>query len=143
MLLRHKVYAYITHGDRLLVFDHLHHPEAGTQLPGGTRPENEDPIEAVLREAVEETGLPDLALVRFLGEIDYSLPQRNEIHRRRFYHLVCNSTPPERWQHQELHPFDETPEPIFFQLYWVDPHILPQLAPGHDACIEELGKSMK
>ncbi len=41
--LRHKVYAYITHGHRLLVFSHRDFPEAGIQVPGGTMEEGEDP----------------------------------------------------------------------------------------------------
>lgn len=52
-----KVLAYITHGNRLLVFRHPHAPEAGIQVPAGTVEEGEDPGTAVLREAAEETGL--------------------------------------------------------------------------------------
>lgn len=31
-----KVYAYITHEERLLVFKHVDFPEVGIQVPGGT-----------------------------------------------------------------------------------------------------------
>jgi hypothetical protein len=34
-LLKHKVLAYITHGERLLIFSHPDAPEAGLQVPGG------------------------------------------------------------------------------------------------------------
>ena len=33
---KQKAFAYITHGNRLLVFRHVHHPEAGVQVPVGT-----------------------------------------------------------------------------------------------------------
>ena len=57
MDLVHKVFAYITHGTRLLVFDHVDFPEDAPQVPAGTRPDDEDPEAAVLREAWEETGI--------------------------------------------------------------------------------------
>ena len=60
MLQRNKVYAYITRGDHLLVFRHVDFPEAGIQIPGGTLEDGEEPDEAVLREAFEETGLEEL-----------------------------------------------------------------------------------
>jgi 8-oxo-dGTP pyrophosphatase MutT (NUDIX family) len=63
---RHKVYAYITRGDQLLVFRHIDFPGAGIQTPGGTIEEGEEPEDAVLREAVEETGLVKLRLVSHL-----------------------------------------------------------------------------
>ncbi|MBN1668895.1 MAG: NUDIX domain-containing protein, partial [Anaerolineales bacterium] len=57
-----KVACYITRGNQLLVFDHPHSPEAGTQVPGGTVDPGE-PLElAALREAREESGVQDLAL---------------------------------------------------------------------------------
>lgn len=82
MHLKQKVYAYITCGSRLLVFEHPHVPEAGIQVPGGTVEAGELPEAAVLREAHEETGLSDLKIQAFLGQSrrdmrDYQL---NEIH---------------------------------------------------------------
>ena len=143
MELKHKVFAYITHGNRLLVFDHPHHPEAGTQVPAGTRGERERPDEAVLREAKEETGLLELVLNGFLGEVDHPVPERNQLHRRRFYHLICASDAPDRWQHWERHPSDGTTVPILFELYWVDlSDGVPELAPGHDAMLERLSDQM-
>ena len=49
--LKQKVYAYITHANRLLVFRHVDEPDAGIQVPGGTMEEGEAPDEAVMREA--------------------------------------------------------------------------------------------
>jgi len=48
--LKRKVYAYITHANRLLVFLHVDVPDAGVQVPGGTVEEGEAPDEAVMRE---------------------------------------------------------------------------------------------
>ena len=95
---KHKVFAYITRGSHLLVFDHPGHPEAATQVPAGTRPPTEDAVAAVLREAKEETGLDGLEVLGFLGEVDFPVPQRGELHRRRFYHLRCHGEAPSRWQ---------------------------------------------
>jgi ADP-ribose pyrophosphatase YjhB (NUDIX family) len=67
MLRRHKVYAYITRAEQLLVFKQVDFPEAGIQIPGGTIESGELPEDAVLREAVEETGLERLHLVSYLG----------------------------------------------------------------------------
>ncbi len=36
-----KVFAYITRGDKLLVFRHADFPEAGIQVPAGTAKEGE------------------------------------------------------------------------------------------------------
>ncbi len=49
--IKHKVFAYITHGHHLLVFRHLYVPEAGIQVPAGTVEENERSEDAVLRNA--------------------------------------------------------------------------------------------
>jgi 8-oxo-dGTP diphosphatase len=139
MELKHKVFAYITHGDRLLVFDHPQHPQVATQVPSGTREETETPEVAVLREAEEETGLSGLTLQGFLGEVDFSVPERCEIHRRRFYHLTCKEAPADRWQHYEELPSDGTTEPILFELYWVSlPDGIPALPHGHDALLAAL-----
>ncbi len=139
MDLVYKVYAYITHGKKLLVFDHVDFPEEAPQVPGGTCAIDESPEDAVLREAWEETGLEGLTLNAFLGEIDFALPSANAVYRRRFYHLVCNDAPIPRWRHYEEDPSDGSPEPILFELYWLDlPEGLPGLAPGHDAFIPAL-----
>jgi len=48
-----KVLAYVTWGDKLLVFSHPDFPEAGIQVPAGTIEPGEEPEAAVLREAFE------------------------------------------------------------------------------------------
>jgi len=140
-ILRRKALAYITHSDRLLVFSHPHAPEAGMQVPAGTVRPGEPPEEAVLREAVEETGLADLRLAAFLGDArrDMSDFGLDEIHHRYFYHLRCESDPPERWQHYETDPSDGSAEPILFEFFWARlPRGVPELIAGHDEMIPQL-----
>jgi 8-oxo-dGTP pyrophosphatase MutT (NUDIX family) len=61
--------AYLTDpGGRLLVFDHLDAPRAGTQVPAGGILAGEDPADAVVRELEEESGVVGARLVRKLGE---------------------------------------------------------------------------
>ncbi|MHC4472723.1 MAG: NUDIX hydrolase [Planctomycetota bacterium] len=139
MRLKHKVFAYITHEGRLLVFRHPGAPEAGIQVPAGSLAEGEAPDAAVLREAHEETGLAGLRLGAFLGRADHVVPDRGEVHRRRFYHLVLDGAPPERWRHAEADPSDGTEGPIPFELYWVPLDAgVPPLAPGHDRMLPRL-----
>jgi len=71
----HKVTAFITRTGpqgqpQLLLFQH---PQAGVQIPAGTVDEGEDWQTAVLREAVEETGLTQLTIQRYLGQIENEL----------------------------------------------------------------------
>ncbi len=118
---KYKVFAYITHNHRLLVFRHIHCPEAGIQVPAGTIEPDEHPDKAVLREAFEETGLTDLTLACLLGEQERDMSDfgLNEIHYRRFYHLLCTGNPPETWQHEEG--YSEI-RPIF-EFFWASlPH---------------------
>ena len=104
-----------------------------------TLAETEDPAAAVMREAREETGLDGLELIGFLGESDFPVPERGELHRRRFYHLRCTGEAPSRWEHDEQDPSDGSTEPILFELYWVDlRNGLPALAPGHGRMLPSL-----
>lgn len=118
----HKVLAYITHEDRLLVIRHPDAPEAGISVPGGTVEPGEDPNDAVMREAFEETGLTGLELVRFLGETRWDgRPEGvDQIVYRRTYQLCLGSPgrPPETWRHVERHANDGS-GPHLFELYWV------------------------
>ncbi len=137
--IKHKVFAYITHADRLLVFSHPDSPDAGIQVPAGTVDEGEDPENAVMREAFEETGLTGLQLHAYLGEDDYHVPELDQTDRRRFYHLTCGRQPPTTWRHEERHPSDGSPGPYTFEFFWVRlPDKVPPLAPGHDAMLPKL-----
>lgn len=119
MIYRHKVYAYLTRGDELLVFRHVDFPEAGIQVPGGTLEAGEDPALGALREAREETGLDSLRLASCLGEHQWRFTDgRQEVHLRHFYHLLSDDPMPETWQHYEMHPSDGSPGEFLFEFYW-------------------------
>ncbi len=126
--MKRKVYAYITHGERLLVFSHPDSPEAGIQVPGGTVEDGETPEEAAMREATEETGLTGLQMKALLGQVDRWIPELQQWHRRWFYHLTAADPLPERWHHAEATPSDVSPPdgspsdgsqgPIRFEFFW-------------------------
>jgi 8-oxo-dGTP pyrophosphatase MutT (NUDIX family) len=142
---RAKAFAYITHGQRLLVFRQPGAPEAGLQVPAGTIHPGETPAAAVLREALEETGLPDLELVRFLGIAERDMAEfgRDEVAVRHFFHLACHERPPETWQHFEGDPSEGGPGPILFELFWVElPDGVPPLIADHDAMMPRLLESL-
>src|SRR3954464_8698523 len=103
MIEKRKVLAYVTHGNRLLVFTHPESPEAGIQVPGGTVEPDEQLDEAALREAIEETGLTGLRLGAFLGDVrfDQSDIGLDELHHRHFYHVILDETPLDSWRHYE------------------------------------------
>ena len=139
-----KAFAYVTHGNRLLIFSHPLAPDAGLQVPAGTMLDVEAPEDAVLREATEETALTDLRVVRFLGEVrrDMADRGRDEIHHRHFFHLVCESDPPERWQNYEPDPSDGSDPPLF-EFWWVSlPDGVPELIAGHGDMLPALFEAM-
>lgn len=117
-----KVVAYITFGDRLLVFNETGRPEAGTQVPAGTVEQDEALPQAVLREAEEETGLSGLKLVKYLGTKDIEgerVACTGELHERHFFHLECANPAPENWRHYEMTPSGKDKTPIAYDLFWV------------------------
>jgi 8-oxo-dGTP diphosphatase len=139
-----KVVAYITKEDKLLVFSHPHHPEAGIQVPAGTVEEDESPREAVLREAQEESGLDDLEIRSYLGvrEHDLSAYGRSEVGQQYFFHLVFRGEAPARWRHYEMHPSEGSAEPIEFELFWVKfPEGVPELAGGQGELLSKLRRA--
>ncbi len=139
---QHKVAAYITRGDRLLVFLHRDAPEAGIQVPGGSISPGETPAEAVMREAHEETGLADLTLVAYLGCRVHKLTDHLGVtaqHRRHYYHLRCDGPTPERWLAWETDPSDGSPGPIAFTLYWAPLDAAPPLAGEMGALLGAIG----
>ena len=73
---RPKVLAYVVRpgetGPELLVFDHVGIPEAGTQVPAGTVDPGERPEQALVREVLEETGVAQVVLRRFLSPREVS-----------------------------------------------------------------------
>jgi 8-oxo-dGTP pyrophosphatase MutT (NUDIX family) len=118
--IRDKALCYIVRDGRLLVFRHVDHSfeEVGIQVPGGTVKPGEDPEEAALREAREETGLRELSVVRKLGTYDYDItPYRAEIHRCRVFQLALHEETPDRWASREEN--DGMGEPIRFECFWI------------------------
>lgn len=113
-----KVLCYITWQGRLLVFTQPERPEQGLQVPGGSIEPGEEPAAAALREAREETGLPQLSVESYLGSALYELQvDVGPPHSRHFFHLLCATPPAEQWQHVEpataLRPFIQR-----FDFYW-------------------------
>jgi len=141
----YKVFAYITHQNRLLVFRHTDFPEAGIQVPAGTVLPDEDLETAVLREAWEETGLQDLSIKTYLGEQIRNMADvgKDEIHHRHFYHLLCGGDPPEQWQHDETSPSDGGSSPIHFEFFWAElPNQIPELIADHGIMLPRLENLM-
>ena len=133
------MHAYITHRNRLLVFEHVYSPEAGIQVPAGTVKAGEDPEVAVMREASEETGLTDLALQSELGNFQHDMSEFGveEVQHAWFYHLLCREAPPDSWYHEETH--GGTGPPILFQLYWASlPDAVPELVGLQGALVGNL-----
>ncbi|UCH04390.1 MAG: NUDIX domain-containing protein [Candidatus Thorarchaeota archaeon] len=95
MKIREKVFAYITKGSHLLVFRERGFEGFGLQIPAGTPEEVESLEHAVLREAVEETGLDSLIVVGHLGSVrvDQSEYGIDEVHRRHFYRSSVKKKP--------------------------------------------------
>ena len=135
-----KVAAYVTHAGKLLVFRHPHHPEAGIQVPAGTVEPEELPLEAVLREAMEETGLEHLEVRAFLGKRRYQMEEseHSEVQVRSFYHLALLGEAPVTWRHYETAPSGGGPS-IAFDFFWVAlPDGVPDLAAGQGEFLSAL-----
>ena len=137
MIIR-KAMAYITRGDQLLIFRQPDFPEAGLQVPAGTIEDGEEPADAVMREAFEETNLDGLRMVRFLGEQVREMVEagKGETHHRFFFHLVVDNAP-DAWRWYESAPF-EGGEPIAFDLYFVPITDVPPLITEHDYFVRAL-----
>lgn len=98
-----------------------------------------------LREAIEETGLTALAVVRFLGEQRRLMTDvgKDEIHHRFFFHLRCLAEPPERWRHGETRSSDGG-APIPFDFFWARlPDEVPELVADHGYHLPALLSSLE
>jgi 8-oxo-dGTP pyrophosphatase MutT (NUDIX family) len=100
------VLAYITRagrggGKEMLVFEHVHVPEAGTQVVHGALHHGEDPDVGVMREAQEETGLQGLRIVRKLGVFEWRNAEWGCLFERHVYELAAPENVPETWDHYE------------------------------------------
>lgn len=113
---KRKVLAYITQGDRLLVFRQPDYPTWGVQVPGGSIEPGENYDLAVLREVFEETGLRDVKIVSYLGSLFTARPEHmRELH---CYHLATTTPIDEQWRHYEMHSTSRV-GPIAFDFFWV------------------------
>ena len=140
-----KVLAYITDHDRLLVFRQIGAPEAGIQVPSGTVEPGETLAAAAEREALEETGLPWLTMVGYLGHsrFDQTPFGRPEIHLRHFFHFTAPPEPPETWQHFEPDPSIEG-ELFPFEFFWTRmPNHVPELIGGRGVQLDALYQNLK
>jgi 8-oxo-dGTP pyrophosphatase MutT (NUDIX family) len=143
LLVRSKVFAYITRGQSILILEHPDHPDAGIQVPAGSLEHGESPRAGVLREAFEETGLTGLTIASFLGLDSFDRwPHygQNEIHNRWFFHLAGAIGLPDSWEHVEKFASDGS-EPIRFAFSWVDIDAV-RLDWGHDAMLDRLRASL-
>jgi 8-oxo-dGTP pyrophosphatase MutT (NUDIX family) len=140
-----KVYAYITHQERLLVFRHVGYPETGIQVPGGTLEDGESPVEGIIREVYEETGLADLKCKAYLGSEEFVVAHNRskQFNLRHFFHMLYVEEPSDTWQHYELHPSDGTAQPILFEFHWI-PVVEAAwiLHPYYTAKLDALGESL-
>ena len=100
--------AYVTdRRGRLLVFEHVDVPTAGTQVPAGGILPGETPAEAVARELAEESGIESASLVRKLGETwcmaePGQVPVGLEQQVQHAFHLdLHDPAPPEAWAWEE------------------------------------------
>lgn len=112
--------------------------QSGLQVPAGTVKAGEALEAAVLREAVEETGLDGLRVERYLGSSEFDMrPYADAIHVRHFFHLsVGEADVPERWFSQERGSGDS--EPIRFECYWLPLDRCHVLAAGQSALLGRL-----
>jgi 8-oxo-dGTP diphosphatase len=137
-----KAFAYITNGNRLLVFEHVGIPEAGVQVPAGSILPGETPSAAAIREAAEETGLNGFGDPHLLGiqEFDARPFGKDEIHKRYFFHLPLPRAVEGRWRWFEIDPSDGSRLKIEFEHYWVPfAEAETRLAYSHNALIKTLG----
>lgn len=131
-----KAVAYVVREGQLLVFRHrdVDLAVAGVQVPAGTIRDGEDPADAAVREAEEETGLTGLRIVGMLGVSDYDVrPGRREIHERHFFQLTTTGPVQDEWLWHERH--DGVGEPTPFVCSWIPLGQAHVLAAGFGALV--------
>ncbi|MBN9021174.1 MAG: NUDIX domain-containing protein [Rhizobiales bacterium] len=128
---RRKAVIYATWAGRLLVFTEPDHPEAGTQVPGGTIVDGETVADGARREFSEETGFEAPAALTLLGEATYVYEAagiRHE-HARSYVHMRLDGDYPERWEWTERFP-DGGEGPIRMAFFFMPLGAVPELFGG-------------
>jgi len=144
-----KVYAYVLRktesGYQLLVFKHLHFPEAGIQIPGGTVEVGESPFVAVKREVYEESGLNHFEFIQELGVTTHDMRSYDieELHERHYFHVEVLGSTDCSWTGYEESPSDGSPGPIALRFYWVSLEAIPPLAGKTDEMLPVLINRIK
>ena len=122
MPLIEKACACVVQRGRVLVFSHPH-THAGVQLPKGTLEPGESPVDAVVRELAEESGLrlsvtPQLiAEMKFTGSTHKTFPDRPPTQQRWFiFRFDAVEALPERWAHTATGSPEE--DGLVFDYFW-------------------------
>jgi 8-oxo-dGTP diphosphatase len=112
-----KVVAFVVHNGCVAVL-RQGDEDSGLQVPAGTLRNGEEPADGALREAIEETGLSGLRIVRLLGRYRWDIsPVRAEIQDRFVFQVAVDDPPPQRWVSYELH--DGTRPPTALRFSWL------------------------
>jgi len=83
---------------QLLLFTHADYPDAPIQIPGGTMEAREAPLDAALRELLEESGTSP-PLIRKLGVSALPSSAMPDVILRRHCYLFDGNALPEQWRH--------------------------------------------
>jgi 8-oxo-dGTP diphosphatase len=147
-----RVVAYVVRPDgRLLVNVHADEDrpweQSGLQVPGGGVIPGESAEAGVVREVEEETGLTNVRVVRYLGEMDWDLrPYMPMVAHRHFFELAVDGPVPDEWDHWETGGPHEPPREdggVRLRHYWLP---IPQchvLAGGLSAMLGRLSDSLE
>jgi 8-oxo-dGTP pyrophosphatase MutT (NUDIX family) len=111
------IYRIKNHQKEILVFDHRDMLDAGTQIVGGTVEENENLIDALIREIKEEAGLEfNSSDFIFVGKTLYSRLDRNELNPRHYFKIQSNNLP-DHFNHQVISTGEDNG--LIFDYYWM------------------------